>query len=307
MKVSVVIPTKNGARTLPQLLAAIRDQSLASEIVAVDSGSTDGTRELLRERADRLIEIDPTTFNHGETRNLAIAASSGDAVVLTVQDALPVARTWLETLVRPLHEQTVAGSFARQQPLTDASTLSRLYLDSYLATSATAFRSRISPDEFARLSPMERLTRCTFDNVCACVKRSVWERHRFARVTIAEDLVWAKAVLLAGYEIVYVPDAVVRHSHERSAWYEFKRTYLVHEQLQALFGLRTIATTPALGVGIASCLRSHCRSLGSAVLAGDRRATKELPRALLLALALPSAQYLGSRSLARDFLPLWNV
>jgi len=49
--VSAIVPTLNGARTLPVLLAALerrRGLELA-EIVAIDSGSRDGTRELLAE------------------------------------------------------------------------------------------------------------------------------------------------------------------------------------------------------------------------------------------------------------------
>ena len=86
---SVVIPTKDGAATLPALLDALERQrvDVEVELVVVDSGSTDGTVALARERAHRLITIPPGEFNHGLTRNRGIEASRGDLVVLLVQDA----------------------------------------------------------------------------------------------------------------------------------------------------------------------------------------------------------------------------
>ena len=59
---------------------------------------------------------------------------------------------------------------------------------------------------------------------------------------MAEDIAWARDVLLAGYRLAYVPAATVVHSHDRPAREEFTRTYLLHRRLYELFGLRTIPT-----------------------------------------------------------------
>ena len=99
---------------------------------------------------------------------------------------------------------------------------------------------------FARLTPDERHLACAFDNVCSCVRMSVWRAHPFPGVPFAEDVEWARDVLLAGHRIAFVPDAVVRHSHDRSVSYELRRTYLAHQRLHALFGLTTIPTAGAL-------------------------------------------------------------
>ena len=44
------------------------------------------------------MSIAPEAFNHGTTRNLAIAETRGDLVVLLVQDAVPADSQWLATL-----------------------------------------------------------------------------------------------------------------------------------------------------------------------------------------------------------------
>ena len=63
---------------------------------------------------------------------------------------------------------------------------------------------------------------------------------------MAEDLEWARDVLLAGHALVYAPAAVVVHSHERSARHELRRTRLVHARLAELFDLRLVPDVPCL-------------------------------------------------------------
>ncbi len=142
------------------------------------------------------------------------------------------------------------------------------------------------------MSPAERHRVCAFDNVCSCVRLSVWRAHPFRATPIAEDLEWAREVLLAGHRLAYVPDAVVWHSHERTARYELQRTYLVHQRLQALFGLSTIPTAGSLVRAVAATLAAHVR----VSIDGNHRRARGLARATALAVALPLGQYLGARA-----------
>lgn len=290
-RISVVVPTLNGAATLPAWLDAIARQEVAGgvEVVAVDSGSTDGTLDLLASRVSALLRVTADEFDHGATRNLAIAHARGTLVVLTVQDAMPVGTAWLDALTRPFDtDLSLAGTVARQLPRADASAITRHYLAMWPAAAAAPWISRLSSAaEFEALPPAARLRRCVFDNVASCVRRSVWERHPFVPTAIAEDLAWAREVLLAGHAIAYVPDAVVVHSHDRPPAYEFARTRLVHARLQTLFGLQTIPTWPVLVRAIA----------GSAVRLArlEWRHPAQWARAAGLAAAWPTAQFLGAR------------
>jgi rhamnosyltransferase len=287
--VSVVLPVLNGMATLPLLFDAMAAQSRApQEIVAVDSGSRDGTPEFLRNRGVSVVEIPPASFNHGETRNLAIRRTRGDLIVLLVQDAIPIGEHWLEALARPFETNVrLAGTFARQVPCDDATALTRRSLEGWLASGGEGRTiGPLSREAFDALTPAERHAACVFDNVCSCVRRTAWERHPFRAVPIAEDLEWARDVLLDGWRLQYVPAAAVRHSHERGVVYEWRRTYLVHHRLQALFGLTTIPTVSALVKAIARTLPAHLRA--AAKDAG-------FPRAVGLAFAWPAAQYMGAR------------
>jgi len=302
--VSIVVPTRNAMATLPALLEALRRQriDLPFEIVAVDSASTDGTADLLRQRADTFTEIPAAAFDHGLTRNLGIEHARGALVVLLSQDALPASDDWLAALVAPLLEdRTIAGAFARHRPRDDASAITRSYAARAAVASPVGRTLAIDRAAFSALGPMARLERCTFDNVCSCIRRSVWIEHPFRATPFAEDLEWARDVLLSGYRLAYAPQALVIHSHDRSARYEFARTCALHRRLFELFELRTIATLPRLARAIASSIVLHLRCRRQA--APDAGAAGTVARALALAVAWPLGQYVGGLSAARGWRP----
>ena len=154
--VSVVVLTKDGASTLPALLDGLSRQqiSLPTELVVVDSGSTNGTLEIARSRADRVITTPAERFNHGLTRNLGIEASRGDLVVLIVQDAVPAGEKLLSHLAAPLQaDPYVAGSFARQRPRSDASILTQHYLARWVAASDIGRTVQLDCTQLKRLRP----------------------------------------------------------------------------------------------------------------------------------------------------------
>ena len=292
-EVSILVPTRNGMSTLPALVHALEQQDDVAprELVVVDSGSTDGTREYAERVATRVMVITPEQFDHGATRNIGVSASRGRFVVLTVQDARPTGGEWLRHLLAPLRTNpAVAGAFARQVPRPDASAVVRAQLSGWVASQSAPRTVTATRDELGRLSPHARLDRCAFDHVCAAIRKDVWASLPYESTPIAEDLIWARTALIAGHALAFVPDAVVEHSHERSAGYEFARTWALHQQLLRLFGLRTVPSLPALCRSIATTLGHHhrlARSHGAALGSPAWR------RAMALAIAWPSGQYVG--------------
>jgi rhamnosyltransferase len=241
-----------------------------------------------------VLQVDPGAFNHGGTRNQALAHASGDFGVLIVQDALPASGDWLRALLAPFADGRVAGTFGRQRAWPDASRLAEHYLTRWAAAQAEPrITGPVARADYDRMSPAERHRACAFDNVCSCVRMSVWRSHPFRPTSIAEDLQWAAEVLLDGHRIAYAPDAVVWHSHDRPVRYELQRTYLVHRELQRLFGLSTIPTVGSLARSVAITLPAHVR-----IAAGEPRGrrVRAMVKGAGLAVALPLGQYLGARS-----------
>ena len=305
-RVSIVIPTLNGGEVLGRVLDALdgQDAPCERELIAVDSGSTDGTVDRLRARGAVVRQLPAGDFNHGESRNEALDGASGDLAVLLVQDAVPASRDWLRHLIQPLEQRDIAGSFGRQRARTDASRVTTHYLASWVAAQETPrVAGPLTAETFAALAPLERHSLCAFDNVCSCVRMDVWRKHPFRRTPIAEDLRWAVEVMHAGYRLAYTPSAVVWHSHDRPVRYELDRTYLAHQQLQQLFGLSTVPTAASLVRAVASTLPLHVRLAASEP---PGRRARALMRNAGLAVALPLGQYLGARS-AREGRELLTV
>lgn len=295
-RIPIIIPTRNAGPDLDRVLSAIASQTgpYEREIVAIDSGSTDGTLERLQRAGARVLSVAPRQFNHGTTRNDALSHANGDYAVLLVQDAVPASTAWLTTLVQPLvDDHSIAGTFARQVPHARASRVTAHYLAQWVAAQPAARTAGpLTPEVFDQMSPSDRHVACAFDNVCSCIRLSVWNDHRFPATPIGEDLEWARDVLLAGYRLSYVPGAVVEHSHERSVAYELQRTYLVHQRLKTLFGLTTVPTIGSLVRSIAATVPINA-SMAAHEPYGRGRAVL---RAAALGIAQPVGQYLGARS-----------
>ncbi len=219
--ISVVIPVKNGGSGIRRCLEAIRRQQVETEVevIVIDSGSTDGTQELARSLGATVHQIEPGDFNHGGTRNLGAELARGEIVVFTVDDALPVGERWLDRLTAPLLTNSrLAGTYARQVAFDSAAAHQRFYIE-------------------YRYGPVPRIQRATseadltvssvlFSNVSSAIRKSVLTEFPFASdIVIAEDLEWCSRVLLSGWEVAYVPEAIVQHSHDYTLPESFKRYF----------------------------------------------------------------------------------
>ncbi len=241
--VSLVIPTYNAGPEFPEILRLMMDQELdgSLETVIIDSGSTDGTAEFLETQPVKLIQIPNSEFNHGLTRNRGVQATSGEIVVLATQDARPSDRQWMQRLVDCYQDPQVAGAYSRQLPRPDANPFIKDRLEHWVASQLEPrVQSVDSREEFEALPPLEKLGRVAFDNVSSSIRRSVALDNPFRRKQFGEDLAWGYRILLSGYKIVFEPRSTVFHSHDNSIWYELKRIYLDHQNLNRLLGVHTV-------------------------------------------------------------------
>lgn len=240
---SVVIPTKNGGVQFREALQALQAQTIwaKTELLVVDSGSSDGTVDAARAAGARVVQIPPEDFNHGATRDFGISMARSGIVILLVQDALPFDDRLLESVVQAFDDAEVAGVYARQIPRPGADVLTKRNLDRWL-TGRTRREERQMPSLawYEALPPMEKYLFCNFDNVCSAIRRTVWEAHRFGHIDFGEDIDWAERVLKEGHKLVYEPSAAVVHSHDRPVSYEYKRTYVCHRKLYRQFQLRLV-------------------------------------------------------------------
>jgi GT2 family glycosyltransferase/glycosyltransferase involved in cell wall biosynthesis len=217
---SVILPVKNAGRKLRELLPRVLSQRTGDsvEIVAVDSGSADDTVDVLTRFGATVVSIDPRTFNHGRTRNLAARFARGDYLIFLTQSALPADDRWLANLVAPLDQDpSLAAVCGRVLPREDADVLT--HKDVVRNINASAERSVRAITDLAsyRALPHHELRLVVnFHTMSAAIRADVFRRLPFHEADFGEDLIWGKEALEAGLKIQFEPTSVVLHSHNYS-------------------------------------------------------------------------------------------
>lgn len=206
--ISIIILTKNGSTTLKQCLDQLYMQKteMSFEVIAIDSGSTDGTIEILQKYSLIFKTIPPHSFNYGTTKNDSLQFASGAYLIFLSQDAIPANNFWLQGLIKPMLENPeVAGVYSRQceQDFTG-------YYERFLLRSAFGKTSREWPDY------EENGLSMAFSNASSAIRRECLELVPFGKLPYGEDRVWANQVLKLGYKIVYNPESFVYHSNNRT-------------------------------------------------------------------------------------------
>ncbi len=228
LRVTAIIPTLNGAATLPPLLEALgragRTQPL--DLLAIDSGSRDDTVRMLAAAGATVLDLGGRRFGHASARNRAAAHARGDLLLFLTQDVEPAGDGWLAPLVAALAEPGVAGAFGRQIPRgaspEEAFMVAANYGERPRRITASALSEPFGPGA------------TFFSNAFGMMRREVWERHPFPEIVMSEDQAWGREVLRAGHEIRYVSDAAVYHGHRLSFARAFRRNFDSGSSLQSL-------------------------------------------------------------------------
>ena len=108
--VSVVIPAYNEARVIARCLGSLLDQThRPREIIVVDDGSTDGTREIARGFGGVTL-LEQSHEGSGAARNRGADAATGDVLCFLDAD-MRFARDFLARLVTPIAQGEAIGTF----------------------------------------------------------------------------------------------------------------------------------------------------------------------------------------------------
>ena len=217
--VTVFIPTFNGEKYLERLLTAVESQDSSEnfEILIIDSGSTDGTLDIIaRHPAVRLVEIPSVEFGHGKTRNLAASLARGTNIAFLSHDAVPVGSHWLASLVAPLDKEGLdcVAVVGKQEARNDCFPLLKYEIEGVF--------NRCGPDGQVTVVDGSAVVASQlgegelfYSDVNSATRRDfLLKVIAYRDVNYAEDMAFARDVLVAGYRKAYQPDAVVEHSND---------------------------------------------------------------------------------------------
>jgi len=207
---SIVIRTFNEEKYLGNLLAWIKRQSYHEfEVIVVDSGSMDRTRDVAIREADRVLRIDRHDFTFGYSLNEGIRTAKGKYIAIASGHTAPLHDNWLRSLIEPLKDERTAMVYGRQLGSAN-SKISEVY-----------DLERIFGSEKRFLQPPHFFA----NNANSAIRKDLWEQHNFdATVPGLEDIEWAKFWMERGYRVVYEPEAALYHIHEEN-WRQVRRRY----------------------------------------------------------------------------------
>jgi rhamnosyltransferase len=224
-RVSILIPTLDGAADLDRLLPALARQRVEGgvELRAIDSSSADGTVERLQGAGASVEVIPRAEFRHGATRNALARGARGEFLLFLSQDAVPDGDTFIATLLAAFdRDPRLAGATARVLPHDDDDPL-------------TARTVLGAPEARARTQVLcgEVEGEPRFNNVAGMVRASVFRDLPFPDVRFGEDFVWATQLITRGWRVAFVAEAVVRHAHRygpRAAFQRYRTDARFHRE-----------------------------------------------------------------------------
>jgi rhamnosyltransferase len=201
---SVIIRVKDEASAIAATLDGVFAQRDVDEfeVVVVDSGSTDGTTDVVRKFPVTLVEIAPHTFTYGRALNIGVRAARSERVVSLSAHSFPAHEHWLASLIGPLGEHGVAGVYGQHRLTRRASMADRI---------------AVGVSGVAGTRPRIQVRRVMFSNANSAFRRDLAVAYPFDEALGGgEDAAWAFKVQRAGWAIRYEPDAAVFHEHNES-------------------------------------------------------------------------------------------
>jgi rhamnosyltransferase len=209
--ISIVMRSYNEAWALKETLPALAAQSYRDfELIVIDSGSTDGSQDLLHAaKPAHFIQITPQEYNPSRVMNHGMRLAQSERVLLLNADATPQGQNWLRPLAEALLDEKVAACFSRQIPRPDCEAVFACDYDRCFGPQ----RESAKWDHF-------------FSMVSSGLRKDVWALRGFREdLQYAEDDEYTRWCKARGYEIHYVPDSVAMHSHNYTPAQARKRAH----------------------------------------------------------------------------------
>ncbi|MDY6915376.1 MAG: glycosyltransferase family 2 protein [Candidatus Cloacimonadota bacterium] len=212
-KVTVIMRSKNSEWVIGQSLIALFSQNYSDfDLIVVDSGSTDGTIQIVEKFPANIIKIEGKDYFPADVLNMAIERTEGEIIVFQNSDAVPLIPTALEKILGAFQDKKVVAAFARQIPRPEAERwVKREY--------RSCFPDSKNPPSWITLSlPF------------SAMRKDAWRQHHFYSDSWgSEDTEWGYWAKKNNFKVKYVKDALVMHSHNYSLPQIYGRKFIEGE------------------------------------------------------------------------------
>ena len=241
--ITVFIPTYFGEEYLEDLFAMVFRQKIdkSYEVLVYDTSSTDKTPQIIKKYAARYKNLRYKTitkaeYGHGKTRAAAAHDAKGDIVVYLSQDAVPAHDRWLYEMTKPFEiSPRIIGVMGKQDPRPKTFPLLKREIMSVFSSfgpdcGTTIFYS----DDFVKQQDVYDKI-CFYSDVNSAARRSYLVGELpYKDVPYAEDQLFGRDIINAGYMKAFAPRGNVLHSNE------FKLSEYKNRMFDETLGLRKV-------------------------------------------------------------------
>lgn len=269
VKISIIFLTFNGLKDhFRETYKAVLNQNtdLAYEIIAIDSGSSDGTVEFIKSTPRiRLYEIPNSQFSHSRTRQLGAQLAKGKYLVFLTQDATPTNRKWLDSLIKNFKDFEVVGVCSRIIPRLNACLLRKIEVNNDLSGRTQKIIAQIKNKEgFEALNFSEkRKNYYFFNDISSAIRRNFIMQNPFPVVEFAEDVEFAKIALNKEKKVVFEPDSIVYHSHSYEIIKTYKRNLVDSTYHKENLGIKNVPTLKSVFLNVIMLIRRDISEIGN--------------------------------------------
>ncbi|MBF0544805.1 MAG: glycosyltransferase [Candidatus Riflebacteria bacterium] len=207
--VFIIMRSHNDMPLVAETLRMVAKQEHPFTLIGFDNASNDRTREEVHKFAAAVYKVPKGEYVPGRVLNNGMKSSSGEFVVFLNSDCTPVNNKWLTNLLAGFTDNSVAAVFSRQMPRPNCAPL-------FARETEEAYGD----------GHRQKFWKHCFSMASSAIRRSVWQKMSFdENLQYSEDIDWTWRVRQKGFNIQYVPDSAVFHSHNYSLKQYYKRHY----------------------------------------------------------------------------------
>ena len=218
-KISIIIPTYNAEPYLIPLLESLKAQTLTFKLIIIDSSSTDNTVNIVRNYTQHVIIIPQNEFDHGGTRTKATQIAQGEIIIFLTQDTLPYNQFTIEKITKVFEDKKIGAAYGRQLSYEETNLFGK-HLRAFNYRENSYRRSKKDIKKYG-------IKTAFLSDSFAAYRKSALKSIGWFKdgLILGEDTYAGAKMLLAGYNLAYVADAKVYHSHSYTIFEEFKRYF----------------------------------------------------------------------------------
>jgi GT2 family glycosyltransferase len=211
--VSIVVPAYNAERTIKRCIVSLLDIDYPSyEIIIVDDGSTDKTKEILSEFEGRINIIQNQHFGPSKCRNIAVKQAKGEFIAFTDSDCI-VAKDWLKELIKGFSDGKVVSVGGTQFSPVDESEFGKRVQQFFELTGLLGGYIKQNKQQDSCIREVSHNPSCN----------SMYRKDRFLEIGGFDENLWPGEdvdldyrLKKRGYEFRYNPDTIVYHYRPQS-------------------------------------------------------------------------------------------